>query len=323
VYIGALLGLTLLVALLIRADFAALMHTLAAGGLRLLWLVPYRGLFFLLYAIGWLRLLHPYDPARRVDLGYLTWATAVREGVDRLLPVASVGGGVIGVRLLSWRGIKSAAAAATVIVEMLLTLVVVYIFTALGLLLLLDRGGYAHEYRRLLPAFLITLPAPAVMVLLLKYGSVFQRLHGLLRPFIGEGATSEAAAALDEQLRMTLHRLGTLLGAGSLQLLAFASASFEVWFALRLFGHPVSWHDALILECMTQAMRHLAFFVPAGLGVQEAALIIFGGALGISGEMALAVSMAKRLREILCGLPALLSWQWVEAHRLRLQRSSA
>jgi uncharacterized membrane protein YbhN (UPF0104 family) len=72
-----------------------------------------------------------------------------------------------------------------------------------------------------------------------------------------------------------------------------------------------------MLESMTQAMRHLAFVVPAGLGVQEAGLIIFGHALGISSELALAVSMAKRIREVLCGLPSLISWQWLEGRRLR------
>jgi hypothetical protein len=67
---------------------------------------------------------------------------------------------------------------------------------------------------------------------------------------------------------------------------------------------------------MMQAVRHLAFFIPAALGVQEGALMLFGQAFGISPELALAVSMAKRMREILCGLPSLLSWQWLEGRRL-------
>jgi hypothetical protein len=74
---------------------------------------------------------------------------------------------------------------------------------------------------------------------------------------------------------------------------------------------------------MTQALRHLAFVVPAGVGVQEAGLVIFGHALGISGELALAVSMAKRMREVLCGLPSLLSWQWMEGRRFQRQMRNA
>lgn len=112
--------------------------------------------------------------------------------------------------------------------------------------------------------------------------------------------------------------LGRLLTRG-VQFAAVLLGSFEVWFALRLFGHPVSVGAALALESMTQAVRHLAFIVPAGIGVQEAGLVLFGHALGISGELALAVSMAKRLREVLCGLPALISWQWSEGRRLRFR----
>ena len=104
--------------------------------------------------------------------------------------------------------------------------------------------------------------------------------------------------------------------AGALQFVALVSAAFEIWWALRLFDHPISAASSIMLEGLTQAVRHLAFIVPAGLGVQEAALVLFGHALGIGTELALAVSAVKRLREVLCGVPPLLSWQ-LEARRLR------
>jgi putative membrane protein len=316
-YIGALVGLALLVTLVVRADFTAMLQTLQLGGWRLFWLVPYRALYYLLYALGWRLLLRPYDLLRRAGLGYLFWVTAVRDAIDRLLPVASVGGSVAGIRLLRWRGLATAAVSASVIVEILLTLTVMYLFTAVGLLLLVNLSAAGPDYRRLLLAFLLTLPAPAVTALLLRYGSVFQRLHGLLAPLVGASVLSDEAASLDHELRACLRRGWALLTTGSLQFAAFISGAFEIWFALRLFGHPVGASTALVMESMTQAMRHLAFVVPAGLGVQEAGLVLFGQMLGVSGELALAVSMAKRMREIVCGLPSLLSWQWAEARRLR------
>jgi putative membrane protein len=316
-YIGGLLGLALLVALIIRADLPAMLHTLNSGGGRLLWLIPYRTLFFFLYAAGWLVLLRPYDPTHRAGLGYLFWVTTVRDGVDRLLPVASVGGGVVGIRLLRWRGLAAAPVGASVIVEMVLTLIVVYLFTAMGLLLLVELSATGQEYRRLLLAFLLSLPVPILTVLLLRYGSAFGRLQKFLRPLVGESAMSEQAASLDHELRASIRRGWRLLASSTLQLAALISGAFEIWFALRLFGHPVGGATALVLESMTQAVRHLAFVVPGGLGVQEAGLVLFGHALGISSELALAVSMAKRLREVLCGLPALLSWQWLEGRRLQ------
>jgi len=309
--------LTLLVALVLRTDLPAMLQALASAGWPLLWLIPYRAPYFLLFALGWFYLLRPYDPEGRAGLGYLFWVTSVREAIDRLLPVASVGGGVVGVRLVRWRGIAAAPISATVIVEIVLTLIVSYAFTAVGLILLLEMSPTGVQYHRFLLVFLISLPAPAAMVLLLRYGSVFARLEKFLGPLVGVSALSEGAASLDRELRACFKRWRSLLLAGLLQFAALVMGSFEVWFALRLFGHPVTAATALILESMTQAMRHVAFVVPAGLGVQEATLVLFGHALGISSELALAVSMAKRIREVLCGLPSLLSWQWMEGRRLR------
>ncbi len=169
----------------------------------------------------------------------------------------------------------------------------------------------------MLVALLLSLPIPVVTGILLRYGSVFERIESFLRPMLGVSAFADGGASLDRELRACLSRGWTLAFAGSLQLLAFFSASFETWFALRLFGHPIDLRSAVMLESMTQAMRHLAFVVPAGLGVQEAMFVLFGHVLGLSGELALAVSMAKRLREVVCGVPALLSWQLAEASRLR------
>jgi putative membrane protein len=316
--------MTLLITLVVRADLAAMLLTVGLAGWRLLWLVPYRMLYFLLYALGWDNLLRPYDPERRAGFGYVFWVTTVREAIDRLLPVASIGGGVVGVRLLRWRGLAAAPASATVIVEILLTLIVAYLFTAAGLLLLIGLGASHDQYRRLLVALLLSLPVPAVTALLLRYGSVFGRLQALLSRMVGVAVAAEGVAnALDQELRACLHRGKSLLFAGSLQLVAWISGAFEVWFALRLFRHPVSVSAALVMESMSQAIRHLAFVVPAGIGVQEAGLVLFGHLLGISSELALAVSMAKRLREVLCGLPSLFSWQWLEGHRLQSMKSSS
>jgi hypothetical protein len=68
------------------------------------------------------------------------------------------------------------------------------------------------------------------------------------------------------------------------------------------------------LQTLIQAIRHVAFVVPAGVGVQEAGLIVFGHIVGISSEMALAVGMVKRIRELAWGI--VVGWQWM-GRRLR------
>jgi putative membrane protein len=309
-YIGALLGVALLVTLAVRVDLAAMVHVLTVAGWPLLWLLPYRACYFLPYALGWRILLRGTENAGNAGLGYLFWATTVREAIDRLLPVASVGGGVIGVRLLRWRGLPAAEAGASIIVEILLTLFAVYFFFVVGVLLLFHGGESTREHSRLLLALLVTLPVPLGTAWLLRYGSRY------LIPLVGENALSAGVAALDRAIRATLSRHRALLVTGALQCVGLVSGAFEIWFVLRLFGHPVDWRAALSVEGLTQAVRHIAFVIPAGLGVQEAALIMFGRTFGIDAELALALSMAKRLREVLLGVVSLLSWQWMEARQI-------
>jgi putative membrane protein len=317
VYVGGLIGLAFLIGIAVHANLADMVHVLHVGGLALLWVIPYRVSFFLLYAIGWLVLLRPNAAARRVGLGYFFWATAVRDAVDRLLPVASVGGSLVGVRMLRWRGIAGAPAAASVIVEIFLTVVAVYLLTAIGLMLLAEYGVQSHEFRRVLTVFLLSLPVPVIVLLLLRSGAVLGRLKAFMHSVAGESAASKGTASLDEEIRASLHRRSGLLVAGTLQLVALLSGSLEIWFALRVLDHPVGIDAALVLESMTQAVRHIAFVVPGGLGVQEAGLIIFGHIVGISTELALAVAMVKRMREVIWGVPFLLSWQWIEGRRIR------
>jgi putative membrane protein len=312
-YIGAVVGVIALIIVAVHADFPAMLRTLSSGGPAVLWLMPYRALFFLLYAVGWTALLK----SSAIGLGYVLWATTVRDAVDRLLPVASVGGSVVGVRILRWRGVSGPVAGASVIVEILLTLVAVYVFTALGLVLLAEHGAAGHQYHRLLLIFILSLPVPAVMLALLKNGAFLERVQSLIHSWVGEGAISRATESLDREVRALLRRPQALLVAGALQLVALVSGAFEIWFALWVFNHPVSVGAALMVESMTQAIRHVAFIVPAGLGVQEAGLVVFGNVVGISGEMALAVGMVKRIRELAWGVPTLLGWQWVEGRRLR------
>ncbi len=314
---GAAVGVIVLIGVAVHADFPAMLRTLSAGGPAVLWLIPYRAVFFVLYSMGWMAMLESSGSARQIGLRYVFWATTVRDAVDRLLPVASVGGSLVGVRILRWRGVPGATAGATIVVEILLTLVALYAFTASGVLLLAGYGAEAHQYHRVLLVFMLSLPLPAVMLALFKSGAFLERVQALIHSWVGEGAMSRATECLDREVRALLHRRKVLVFAAALQFLALVSGAFEIWFALWLFDHPVSVGAALMLESMTQAIRHIAFIVPAGLGVQEAGLVVFGHVVGISGEMALAVGMVKRIRELAWGLPTLISWQWAEGRRLR------
>jgi uncharacterized membrane protein YbhN (UPF0104 family) len=83
----------------------------------------------------------------------------------------------------------------------------------------------------------------------------------------------------------------------------------EVWLALHFLGHPIGFERALLLESLGQAVRTAAFVVPGALGIQEGGYLVLGTVLGLTPETALALSLAKRVREIVLGVPGLVVWQ--------------
>src|SRR5205807_652323 len=74
--------------------------------------------------------------------------------------------------------------------------------------------------------------------------------------------------------------------------------------------------DCFILESLGQAARSAAFIIPGGLGAQEGAFLLIGGALGVPPDFALALSLVKRASQLLFGIPMLAAWPFLERHRL-------
>jgi len=56
--------------------------------------------------------------------------------------------------------------------------------------------------------------------------------------------------------------------------------------------------------------------VPGALGVQEGGFLLFGSLLGLGPEVALALALARRVRDLVVFVPALVTWQLSEGRRL-------
>ena len=77
--------------------------------------------------------------------------------------------------------------------------------------------------------------------------------------------------------------------------------------------------DAVAIEALLAAVSAIGFLVPASAGVQEAGYVGLGAIFGVPPDIALGVSLVRRARDILVGVPCLLLWQLAEVRRLRLQ----
>ena len=107
-----------------------------------------------------------------------------------------------------------------------------------------------------------------------------------------------------------------LAGAAALHLLAWALGVAETWLGLQAMGAHIGAPAALVIESLGMAARSAGFAVPGSLGVQEGGFVLAGGLVGLPPDAAMALSMVKRARELLVGIPGLLAWQWSEGRDL-------
>jgi putative membrane protein len=128
--------------------------------------------------------------------------------------------------------------------------------------------------------------------------------------------TAAGAAAVHAALAGIYRRKTSLFAGFALHLACWIVSAVEVWIALRFAGAPLGFATVLVIESQVYAIRTVAFAIPNDVGVQEGAYILIGAAFGLTPEMALAISLLKRARDLVIGLPALGIWQAVEGGRL-------
>jgi putative membrane protein len=265
---------------------------------------------------------------REMTMRHALFARWIGESVNSLLPAGQIGGPVVMVRQLSQRGMEMRDAAAAITVSTTAQALAQIIFALLGLLLF---GAYtAHgALHDLQTATLIATGVLGAMIVGFYFAQrrgMFGRLLGVASKVFGKRDWSQLmtrAEAVDAAVQAMYRERGRVAASFVLSLLGWIVGTVEVWLALRLLGHPVDWIDALLLESVGQAIRGAAFMIPGSLGVQEGGYLLLAPLVGLPPDAALALSLTKRAREILLGLPGLLvlhfrerSWQRRRATRV-------
>lgn len=266
-------------------------------------------MFLGLGTAGW-RTLFP--AAQRLRFRTLLWARWISNSINNLLPVAQIGGDLIRIRMLMQRGMPGPAAAASVVVDVTLAVVTQIAFAVIGIGLWLWTAGWSRSATAAL-AVMGVFALGAGSFFLLQHAGLFGRAAGAMRRVVKTeqwGAVTGGAEALDRAVVSTYRRRRAVVRATGWRMLSWFAAALEVWIILRALGQPVSVIEAVIVESLGQAVRKAAFLVPGAVGVQEGGFMILGASLGLAAEVGLTLSLVKRLRELLVGLPALAAWQW-------------
>jgi putative membrane protein len=310
-WLGLCVGIAIAVALVAWQGANTVVDLLASTSWTLVLVSAFAVPQLLLSTASW-RLLFPPGGAPRFALTLL--ALWIGYSINLMLPVASIGGDVVRARLLAtWTG-KPRDAVASVIVDKTVLVATLPLLGLIGTAALLsvvpDAGSLGAAF-----GSVILLAIALVLLVLAQQSGVFAFLAARavrLARRAGWDGLEARASDLDDSIRALYRPPARTVASCLLRLLARLSLSGEVWLAARLLGHPITVVDAIFLKSFGIVARAVAFPVPGGLGVQEGSFVALGAVIGLPPDVALATSLATRVREIVSSVPGLLAWQYVE-----------
>ncbi len=310
--IGGVGGLALAVWLLQSYGVERILGLLGhAGWFGLTAVVAFHGLQMLFTAGAWRVIAGRTVP--RPTLGGFIALRWVREGVNNLLPVAQIGGEVVAARLLGRRGVPLARAIAGSVADLTMEMVTQIAFTLLGLGLLLASVGDGGIAGYVAGGVGVAALMAAGFLGAQWFGLARVIEWGLLR--LGQ-ALGWSGAGKVERLHEALigcwRAPRRVLLAAACHSTSWLLGGVEVCLALYFLGHAVGLGPGVVIESLGQALKAVGFAVPGALGVQEGGYIVVCQLFGLAPDVAIALSLMKRLREVGLGVPALVAWQRAE-----------
>ncbi len=259
-------------------------------------------------------------PPRSAKPWVFTVSRAVRDSGSEVLPLSQIGGFVMGARAATLLGVAGPAAVATTVVDVTMEMLAQLVYIALGLgLLVYARPGTDLAYG--VGAGLAVTLAVAIAFIVAQ-----RRALGLFEGFAKRIAHQSLPAAtarmksVQDAIHACYERPSGLAQGSALHVAGWIANGIEAWIALSLMGVPIGLAAVLTIESLLYAARSAAFFVPNALGVQEGVYVMLGALFGLPPETMLALSLLKRARDIVIGVPVLLFWQALESGRLWKRR---
>ena len=244
-----------------------------------------------------------------------TGARLVREAASDILPFSQIGGLVVGVRILIARGLPGPLVNASVVVDLTTEMAGQVVFTLFGIggfVMLRSGGGAALMTPILIGTGLMIVLMVAFFAAQRWALGLAQALLGRVMPAVGSGIGDVGVA-----LSRIYARRWRVVGALAFNLAGWVASAAGAWIVLALMDERLPLINVLVIESLIFVLRSVAFAIPGALGVQEAAYMLLGPLLGLPPAAALALSLAKRARDLAIGVPALISWQLGETHAWR------
>jgi putative membrane protein len=308
VILAALAGFALAAWLVFHIGFAPVFGAVASAGWGGFAILCGFGLaMFVVLGAAWWALM------RGGRVATFIWARIVRDSAGEVLPFSQFGGILIGARTLVLNGYSTPAAFASTTVDLTTEMMAQIAFIAIGIAIFAAsfgiHGGELPAAALAGVAFVIV--GSVAFILLQRRGvKLAASLAARLLP-----AAEQHTQAFGRELETLYENPPRLAASSFLHLIGWIASGIALWLAIRLIGGNIDVAGAIAIESILCALRSAAVIVPGALGVQEAGYALLLPLFGLPAEMGLAVSLLKRAREIVIGVPVLLAWQGMEGRR--------
>lgn len=271
----------------------------------------YSALVLLVLGLAWRAVAPAGGP-----IGDYVWARTVREAATDVLPFAQIGGLVVGGRTLAARGVPAPLAWASMIADLTTEMAAQLVFTLFGVGALALLLGGAFDRAGVFGLALGGLGLTFALLAAFAFGqqpmlALAARLGARMLP-----ASAGSLAAVQAKLVAIYRDRPALMLSFAANLAAWIASGAGAWLALRLMGTTTALVDVLAIEALIFAVRSIAFIAPGALGVQEGAYLLIAPLFGLDPQVAVALSLLKRARDLTIGVPAILLWQAGEGRRL-------
>ena len=277
-------------------------------------IVGWQLVLFVVLGLAWDAIVPPREGRRP---WVFVWGRMVRDASANCLPFSQVGGFVFGTRAATLHGVTWSLATASTVVDVTAEFLAQLAFTGIGLAILLARA----------PGSSLAVPLEVGLGLAVMAGVALIWLQQGAAPLfakLGQRIAGRWFTDAQDRVQVLQAELSLIYGHGwrlalgfTGHLMGWLGTGVAGWITYRALGVPIDFDDALAIEALLSAAAAAAFLVPVNAGVQEAGYAALGAIFGVPPELSLGVSLIRRARDLVVGVPILLLWQLVEVRRLR------
>ncbi len=260
-------------------------------------------------SIAW-RLLMSKNKLTILQSIKITW---IAQTSSKFIPTGNISGEFVRFYLAKKSGQSFVDSSSTVLTDLVIATLALFLVGCFSLLYILKSNASiindSNFYYLLISLFLIMLSC-FIFVIGIRKRIILKllKLTSKLSTFSTERSKIISLIRLDYSLYKLSFEKKKLLVALLLRVLGWIAGAAEIYIFLIVIGMDAKLMDVILIEAVTAIVRSVAFFIPAGLGIQEFAFVVVGEFVGYSGIVSFSIAIGRRLREILVGVPAIIVW---------------